>query len=390
MARKSNRSGSVFFSESENRWRAEIHWVDKNGKSNFKKFSGKKKQVVVNKLEEFKRSLLISEGDLSSEAVTLREFAGDCISNKLVHGLKPSSYQRILVTLSNQVYPFLGDIPIDKIEHRDVQNMINKLNDSGLSYSTIKKAYGAVNTIMREYRIRTKKYINPCEGIVLPVAKKKETSDIHFLSSEQKKAVVQEATRVYSTGKSVYRLGYCIPLLMYTGMRIGELIALEWSDVNFEEKIITINKNAVDVKAGETYTLLKQNTTKTYSGSRLIPMTQTAYDSLIELRKVTGEYKHVLSSKNDKMILPSNINRMFHSVLIGAGIAKDKKDKEHLCGVHILRHTFASMLFENGCDVKVVSEILGHSDTKITENIYIHLLQKQKVKAIQDIDKYSN
>ncbi len=89
------------------------------------------------------------------------------------------------------------------------------------------------------------------------------------------------------------------------------------------------------------------------------------------------------------MILPSNINRMFHSVLIGAGIAKDKKDKEHLCGVHVLRHTFASMLFENGCDVKVVSEILGHSDTKITENIYIHLLQKQKVKAIQDIDKYS-
>lgn len=60
MARKSNRSGSVFFCESENRWRAEIHWVDKNGKSIFKKFSGKKKQVVVNKLEEFKRSLLIS------------------------------------------------------------------------------------------------------------------------------------------------------------------------------------------------------------------------------------------------------------------------------------------------------------------------------------------
>ena len=70
-------------------------------------------------------------------------------------------------------------------------------------------------------------------------------------------------------------------------------------------------------------------------------------------------------------------NASFRHVLINCGIAQNKDDKEHLCGVHILRHTFASMLFENGCDVKVVSELLGHSDTKITENIYIHLLQKQ-------------
>ena len=67
------------------------------------------------------------------------------------------------------------------------------------------------------------------------------------------------------------------------------------------------------------------------------------------------------------------------------GIAKTEQD---CCGVHTLRHTFASMLFQNGCDIKVVSEILGHSDTKITENIYIHVIQQQKVKAIQGIDKF--
>lgn len=85
--------------------------------------------------------------------------------------------------------------------------------------------------------------------------------------------------------------------------------------------------------------------------------------------------------------MPRNINRMFHSILIKSGIAKTYDD---FCGVHTLRHTFASMLFQNGCDVKIVSEILGHSNTKITENIYIHILQQQKIKAIQDIDKYSN
>jgi site-specific recombinase XerD len=59
-------------------------------------------------------------------------------------------------------------------------------------------------------------------------------------------------------------------------------------------------------------------------------------------------------------------------------------------GLHSLRHTFATMLFSNGCEVKVVSELLGHSNTKITENIYIHVIQQQKVKAIKSIDKFSD
>ena len=125
MARKSNRSGSVFFSESENRWRAEIHWVDKNGRSNFKKFSGKKKQVVVNKLEEFKRSLLISEGNLSNSDVTFKEFSDDYMKTNAAFSLKPSSFMRKETTLNNQVYPFIGNIPIEKIEYQDVQNMID-------------------------------------------------------------------------------------------------------------------------------------------------------------------------------------------------------------------------------------------------------------------------
>ena len=390
MARKSNRSGSVFFSESENRWRAEIHWVDKNGRSNFKKFSGKKKQVVVNKLEEFKRSLLISEGNLSNSDVTFKEFSDDYMKTNAAFSLKPSSFMRKETTLNNQVYPFIGNIPIEKIEYQDVQNMIDELNKKNLSYSTIKKAYTATNEMFKIFRVRTKKYINPCEGIVLPTAKKKDISNVKILSPEQKNLINNEILRTYKNGKPVYRLGRFIPGLMYTGMRMGELLALEWKDVDFDNRTITINKNVVSIKDNGSYKLLKQSDTKTYSGSRIIPITQVAYDNLLALREVTGEYATVLATEKGTLVSPRSINKTFHRVLINCGIAQNKDDKEHLCGVHILRHTFASMLFENGCDVKVVSEILGHSDTKITENIYIHLLQKQKVKAIQDIDKYSN
>ena len=240
------------------------------------------------------------------------------------------------------------------------------------------------------FRVRTKKYINPCEGIVLPTAKKKDISNVKILSPEQKNLINNEILRTYKNGKPVYRLGRFIPVLMYTGMRMGELLALEWKDVDFDNRTITINKNVVSIKDNGSYKLLKQSDTKTYSGSRIIPITQVAYDNLLALREVTGEYATVLATEKGTLVSPRSINKTFHRVLINCGIAQNKDDKEHLCGVHILRHTFASMLFENGCDVKVVSEILGHSDTKITENIYIHLLQKQKVKAIQDIDKYSN
>ncbi len=116
-------------------------------------------------------------------------------------------------------------------------------------------------------------------------------------------------------------------------------------------------------------------------------MSEMTIKVLQELKKINGDKKYVMSTTSGNQVTPRNINRMFHSILKQTGIISDENNTY---GVHTLRHTFASMLFQNGCDVKVVSDILGHSDTKITENIYIHVIQQQKVKAIQDIDKYSN
>ena len=112
-------------------------------------------------------------------------------------------------------------------------------------------------------------------------------------------------------------------------------------------------------------------------------MTQNAAEAFRELKKVTGAFPTVIASKNGKPLYPWNLERPFQSILEHAGIKTPKGT-----GPHALRHTFASMLFENGCAVKVVSELLGHKDTKITENTYIHLIQKQKMKAIQDIDRF--
>lgn len=167
-------------------------------------------------------------------------------------------------------------------------------------------------------------------------------------------------------------------------------MALTWDDVDWDKRLLIVNKNAVVVKqkngSVSHYKLINQNSTKTKSGNRIVPLSEIAMNSLREIQKINGDQKYVMSSSNGKQVTPRNINRMFHSILRETGIANSS---ENLCGVHALRHTFASMLFKNGCNVKVVSELLGHTDTKITENIYIHVIQQQKVQAINDIDKYS-
>jgi integrase len=265
--------------------------------------------------------------------------------------------------------------------------MVNDLSESGLSYSTVKKAYESVSACMRYYRIKTSTSFNPCEGITLPELKRREASDIRFFSKEERKLIVDEATRKFSNGAPAYRLGWAYVLLLYSGLRVGELCALTWDDIDFTEKTITVHKNAVEYterdENGKTRSVYKtQNSTKTRSGMRIVPMTEKAFDALIELYKITGRFEHITTSINGKRIMPTRLSRTFYKILDAAGLRR--------AGCHTLRHTFATMLFSNGCEVKIVSELLGHSNTKITENIYIHLIQQQKVKAIASIDKYSD
>lgn len=382
--RKANGEGSIYYDAKRKRWVAEILWYDRGGKEHVKKFSSGKQIVVKTKLNEFKRQLLINQGDVDKAEVTFEEFAKLWIENKKKNRVKPTSFLRKECTLRNQVYPHLGSIPINEITGDDVENMIRSLEKDGLSYSSIKKAYEAVNGCFRYYREKTKKSTNPCEGISLPVQKKKADSDIVYFDADKRTLIKAEALRQYSSGTYVYRLGWAIVALMYTGMRLGELLALTWSDIDFEHKMISISKNLVYAEENGNRGIIIQSSTKTtdFSG-RVIPMTQSAVEAFSEIKKITGHYPYVIASKNGKLLYPWNLERTFQSILEHAGIDTPKGT-----GPHALRHTFASMLFENGCAVKVVSELLGHKDTKVTENIYIHLIQRQKIKAIQDIDQF--
>lgn len=390
-AKRSNGDGTVYFLEKENKWRAEISWKDAIGKTHRKSWQDKRQSEVKAKLSDFKKQLLLSGGNLDPQTATFREFADFWVEQILKPKVKPLSYQRKVSTLEHQVYPYLGGLSVGQITHISVQSMVNALSDSGLSYSTVKKAFEAVNGCLRYYRIKTATAYNPCEGVSLPENKRNDVSDIKFFSEEQRKKVFREATRTHANGACVYRLGWAFVLLMYSGMRVGELCALTWDDINFADKTISICKGAIEYterdKDGIRHsTLLTQDSTKTKSGNRVIPMTNRAYEALTELQKITGGEEYIITSAKHKRIRPSRLDTTFHKILTAGKVVEEGET----LGVHSLRHTFASMLFNNGCEVKIVSELLGHSNTKITENIYIHLIQENKAKAISMIDKYSD
>ena len=385
--KRSNGEGTIYFIEKQQKWCAEITWFDNGGNKQRKSWKSSKQSEVKTKLAEFKKQLLLNGTEIAKENRTFRQFADEWLAVILKPKLKPTSYERKVVTLENQVYRYIGGVHIEKITHSLIQKMVNDLSDSGLSYSTVKKAYEAVSGCMRYYRIKTATSFNPCEGITLPELKRKEISDIRFFTDVERKLIVEEATRTFSNGVLAYRLGWAFVLLMYSGLRVGELCALTWDDINFDEKTIKVYKNAVEYserdEEGNTRSVFEtQNSTKTRSGMRIIPMTQKAFMALIELKKITGNYDYIITSSNGKRIRPSRLGRTFASVLSAIGMER--------VGLHALRHTFATMLFNNGCEVKIVSELLGHSNTKITENIYIHVIQHQRIKAIQSIDRFSD
>lgn len=111
-------------------------------------------------------------------------------------------------------------------------------------------------------------------------------------------------------------------------------------------------------------------------------MNNEAFEALTQLHEVTGAFTNVLSGEKGNPITPRYPDRLFRKIAISAGFPEEK-----VYGLHSLRHTFASRLFENGEDVKTVSEILGHSDITITYNTYIHLIADQKKTAISNLNQ---
>ena len=168
-----------------------------------------------------------------------------------------------------------------------------------------------------------------------------------------------------------------IVLCFYTGLRIGELLALTWNDIDFDRKTMSINKSVFYTKINGKYETVI-DTPKTKHSIRVIPLPKQILDKLKEIKK-SSTSKYVFTTRDNKMVNVRTYQRTFERIL--------KKLNINVKNFHALRHTFATRAIEMGMDVKTVSEILGHNSPVITLNRYSHSLMSYKTEMMAKMGK---
>lgn len=333
---------------------------------------------AVAKLKELKVKAAREEPAIVKKT-SVEKYVSDWLENNKRLQLKPNSYERIQETFKNQVKPNIGHIQLCALNADDVQAMVNKVYQER-SYSTAKKAYDCINACMKLAVRKRHITFNPCEGVTLPKkpVRTVEDEELFYYKPEQIKLIVQEATRRHSNGTLVYRYGYVILLLLATGMRVGEVLYLKWKHVDFENRKLVVCGNVVEVKGKSK----EQNTPKTNKSNRTIPLNDRAVESLQALKALNPNGTRVVATKNNEIVSPSSMRRVMGGINRQCGIT-DIKDK-----VHALRHTFAVMLISSGADIKAVSELMGHSDIKVTLDTYHHVMKEQRQDAVQRLEDF--
>ena len=371
----------------DGRWQGQYDaGVKPNGKRDVKYVYGKTEAECKRKLRELIKEIHSSDY-ISVQKESIKNYMNSWLVNVKQNQLKPKSYDRLEQTLLYDVYPYIGEIQLQAIKADDIQNMLNELKKDGKAYSTIKKAYDAVNSCFKLGIEKRTVSNNPAVGVIIPNRKLFPVQKIPFYTQEEAKRLIEQATICWPNGTRRYPLGSFVPLIINTGLRMGELLALKWDeDIDFENNTLTVHKNISLVKnrkedPEKKYELLLQDSVKTDAGQdRSIPLNEQAINALLDLKSVTGNSPFVMTTKNETHVSPRNIDRIFRRIAKAAGFEEEK-----IFGVHSLRHTFATLLLSNGVEIKTVSELLGHSDVTITYNTYIHVIKDQKRKALAAI-----
>lgn len=209
---------------------------------------------------------------------------------------------------------------------------------------------------------------------------KGEDKEKQFLNAEQCKEILKTVDEM--TNQQVAR---AVKTLLYTGMRVGELTALHWNEVDFENGIITVKYNLYRIN-GE----YKLTTPKTKSSARVIALPPQLIELLKEQKEWQKKRKQEVGDRwiERNAVFTGEYGEYMSKSYINLAFKKFLK-KHNLPNVHIhdLRHANASLLINMGVPVKVISEHLGHSNTLTTENIYAHIFNETRVKASKAISK---
>lgn len=325
-----------------------------DGKRKFKAFFGKTTEEVVEKMDNYRASQLIPITEKLSFSAVFNEWL-----HSISYRIKESTRANYLLKADKHILPAFGNDNISEISQKSICKFISDKRNSGLSNRYIIDILILMKSVFK-YAARTYHIFNPMDGLAMP---KKEKTEVLLLTPEQEKKLMQ----ILLANPTLTNAG--IVLARMTGLRIGELCALQWKDIDLEKRILTVSKTIqrIQVKGGAKKTKLVITEPKSETSKRNIPIPKCIIELL---RQFQGQTEEFVLSDTEKPVEPRTIQYRFAAILKNGNLPS--------VHFHALRHMFATSCVKLGFDIKTLSEILGHSGVEITLNRYVHSSFEQK------------
>ena len=293
-------------------------------------------------------------------------------SSKSIH--KGATEVRYEYLIEKHIIPELGDVPLSSVTSSLLTNFMNRKLEHGSlnSKGTLSPAY--VRSIMSVVVSVLQYAVNEgmCQPLNINLQKPCiDKRDLEVLSAFDQNRL--ESALIHNIDET--KLGILISL--NTGLRIGEVCALSWDDIDFERQIFHIRSTVARVKSMDSGVNSKLiiDKPKTKSSLRDIPIPSKLLTILVSMKK-QSKGKYVVSAENS-FVSPLTYEYRYHKIL----------DEYNIPSVnyHTLRHTFATRCIEVGVDVKTLSEILGHANVSITLNTYVHSSMELKRQQLEKL-----
>ena len=297
------------------------------------------------------------------------------IENTVRPTAKPKTYQRYKEIIQLHIAPQLGEYRLDLLTPLALQRFVTQLLQDGNLKTGEGLSANSVNTVVTVIQNSLKSAYDlgqledySANKIRRPKIQEKQIRCFSLL--EQRK--IEHAI---TSGKKDKLFG--IILCLYTGLRIGELMALEWNDIDFGKGVLSVSKSCYYGKSDGGKFQRHTGLPKTCSSRRTIPLPKQILVRLKALKKRSNS--RFVVANNENGISVRSYQRSFELLLKKLEIPRQS--------FHALRHTFATRALECGMDVKTLSEILGHKNSSITLNRYAHSLIEHKKDMMNKIGK---
>lgn len=355
------------------------------------------------KEEELKRDLADDLDADFAKKMTLNDLYDRYIGQKF--DLKPTTKANYIYTYNHFVREDFGKRKIKDIRYSDVKQFYYSLIlEKNLKPNTLDNVHSqlhpAFQMAVRDFIIRQ----NPTDMVMAEIKKS------HLWQTPKRRALTipQQKAFINFLENNMEFKGWLpiVTVLLGTGMRIGEALGLRWEDVNFKERVISVNHNLSDRPVGAERKYERHiQTPKTEAGERTIPILDEVFDAFLleyEIQKCIGFCTEEIDGYSG-FIFATNDGKLYSAAAVNNGIhrataaynaleteAAKRENREPLIipsfSAHNLRHTFCTRLCENESNLKVIQEIMGHSDIQTTMDIYAEATQEKKNEVISNLN----